>query len=427
MNSIAQEQNHDLVAARLESLTNAEAEAADQLNNQFGKVLGHLKARATIAANTDKNVVAVLSELRTANSHISSVQAEIASLPRVYASLDPYRHNTVFIEDALGSTIPVPLDINPSWETIQSMVRDQFKHRPGQELVMGKKYVLQDIVTGTDLDSKAEFHQSVRPGHKVAMAMIFGGMWLKGNGAGVESSCPKCSQKLPFDTPGSDTICPNNQCNFIFRGVLDISAWDNDAVDEWVSHPKAAQYSTRNFGYEDLSELIAKRETLDGPNIFKRVRYISRWEDFEDSRGNLTATIDGIRFWGFGSNGWADQAFWNILTLTAVELAWRDWCGHRPGPDTSLDAYVIVLTVRFAGYTKSTSVPIITVLVKHQRYRQRVQDAMRSLEFIRAGRIQVLVAKYESSSDPLFPENIANPPAFEEAVKARRKREGFGL
>lgn len=103
---------------------------------------------------------------------------------------------------------------NRSAQTIQSMVRDQFKHRPGQELVMSKKYVLQDLVTGTDLNLKAEFHHLVRPGQKIAMAMIFGGMWLKENVVGEGSCCPKCGQKPEVALPDSDTTwCVSTVCN----------------------------------------------------------------------------------------------------------------------------------------------------------------------------------------------------------------------
>ncbi|KAK6207233.1 hypothetical protein LQW54_007315 [Pestalotiopsis sp. IQ-011] len=154
----------------------------------------------------DENVVVVLSEARTTNTLLSDIQAGIASLPRIYAAPNPYTHSSAFIEDALGFTILVPLDSHPSWETVQSMVRDQFKERPGQELVMSKKYTLQDQ-NGKDLCLNVEFHRLVRPGQKLAMSMHFGGEWLQSN---VEYDelvfpCPRCGQARPFGNFDIDT------------------------------------------------------------------------------------------------------------------------------------------------------------------------------------------------------------------------------
>jgi hypothetical protein len=53
---------------------------------------------------------------RLTNLRISDVMARTASLSKIYGSIDPYRYSSVFIEDALGFTIPVPLDFHPSWE-----------------------------------------------------------------------------------------------------------------------------------------------------------------------------------------------------------------------------------------------------------------------------------------------------------------------
>jgi hypothetical protein len=60
---IAQEQDHDLVAARLDSLANADTQAANQLDKQFGKVIGLLESQAMASADSDKNIVTMLSEL----------------------------------------------------------------------------------------------------------------------------------------------------------------------------------------------------------------------------------------------------------------------------------------------------------------------------------------------------------------------------
>jgi hypothetical protein len=71
---------------------------------------------------------------------------------------------------------------------------------------MDRKYVLQDVTTGTDLSLNAEFHLLVRPGQKLAMAMVFRGKYLQGDIAAERSCCPKCGQQRPFEVPGTDTV-----------------------------------------------------------------------------------------------------------------------------------------------------------------------------------------------------------------------------
>jgi hypothetical protein len=60
---IAQEQDRDLILARLNSLAGAEARAADDLNEQLKRAFESLRAQATLTADIDKNVSAVRSEL----------------------------------------------------------------------------------------------------------------------------------------------------------------------------------------------------------------------------------------------------------------------------------------------------------------------------------------------------------------------------
>lgn len=60
--SIAQETNNDLIDSRLADLAKAESQSAERLDDQFGKVLGHLEAHDMLTRTIDENVVAVLSE-----------------------------------------------------------------------------------------------------------------------------------------------------------------------------------------------------------------------------------------------------------------------------------------------------------------------------------------------------------------------------
>ncbi|KAK9782678.1 hypothetical protein SCAR479_01021 [Seiridium cardinale] len=222
--SITQEQDSNIVAVRLASLADAEAQASARVEEQFGDVLKILKEQATTTARIDENVIAVLSEF-------------------IPAALDPYARSYAFIEDALGHTFPIHLGTNPSWETVRSMIRDQFRGRAGMELVMREKYLIQDLNTGEDLRSDMEFYETVRAGQTLTMAMIFSG----GRHGGVDSICPKCDQVQAVKTLDRDTICNNSRCSFVYRRVLEVSDATEDHLEEWLAGSKNTKAHDRDL------------------------------------------------------------------------------------------------------------------------------------------------------------------------------------
>ncbi|KAK6074880.1 hypothetical protein SCUP234_04056 [Seiridium cupressi] len=259
------------LAQGLSSLADAEAQASARVEEQFGDVLKILKDQATTTARIDENVIAVLSEF-------------------IPAALDPYAQSNAFIEDALGYTFPIPLGINPSWETVRSMIRDQFRGRNGMELVMREKYLIQDLNTGEDLRSDMEFYEIVRTGQTLTMAMILSG----GRHLGMDSSCPKCGQVQSVKSLGMDTTCNDSKCSFIYRRVLDVSDATEDHLEERLAgskntkaHDRDLDASNERFDTNHLHEIIAAQHSAEGPEIFKRVRFITRWEDLDESRESL--------------------------------------------------------------------------------------------------------------------------------------------
>ncbi|KAM0808913.1 hypothetical protein AB5N19_09256 [Seiridium cardinale] len=238
--SITQEQDSNIVAVRLASLADAEAQASARVEEQFGDVLKILKEQATTTARIDENVIAVLSELRLTNTYI---QSNLILRPSIPATLDPYARSYAFIEDALGHTFPIHLGTNPSWETVRSMIRDQFRGRAGMELVMREKYLIQDLNTGEDLRSDMEFYETVRAGQTLTMAIIFSG----GRHGGVDSICPKCDQVQAVKTLDRDTICNNSRCSFVYRRVLDVSDATEDHLEEWLAGSKNTKAHDRDL------------------------------------------------------------------------------------------------------------------------------------------------------------------------------------
>lgn len=122
---------------------------------------------------------------------------------------------------------------------------------------------------------------------------------------------------------------------------------------------------------------MAQRESADEPGIFKRVHYISCWEDLDESRAMTRyTTINGIHFWP-PTPGNAFEAAGNILGITLAEVLWQ-----TRGTDGLYSTMFL-----FAGQTRSTSVPVVLLFSSSREMRRRARHAVKSLDFISNGRI----------------------------------------
>jgi hypothetical protein len=70
-------------------------------------------------------------------------------------------------------------------QVVKQVLIDNFADRQGNHLVKSDRYILQDSVTGRDLDMNVPFHQAIRPGQKVVMTMVFF--------SEKTNTCPRCA------------------------------------------------------------------------------------------------------------------------------------------------------------------------------------------------------------------------------------------
>lgn len=140
-----------------------------------------------------------------------------------------------------------------------------------------------------------------------------------------------------------------------------------------------------------IREIMAQRESVDGPGIFKRVRYISRWEDLDDSRAMARyTTINGTHFWP-PTPGSAFEAAGNILGITLAEVLWQ-----TRGADGDYSTMFL-----FAGKTRSTSVPVVLLFASSREMRRRALQAVKSLDFISNGRIRFVARDHLKPYKPM--------------------------
>ncbi|KAI1263575.1 hypothetical protein F5Y18DRAFT_122145 [Xylariaceae sp. FL1019] len=396
-NRIAEEQNLSALRESITALAEVEAQAEANLAERFAKLMEELEEQATTLSRIETVVTSSNVTVHAIEAKMSNIEQgiQLLSIPR---RIDPSYENVVYIEDALGWILKVPVDIRPSWETVHSMIRDQFMHNrsSGLELVTSRRYVFQDRRTARDIlqacksekqaSQRLEFWQAVRPGQSIDMAMIFPDGTKNQDmdntdGDIRQSSCPACRRVYVVEGPEVDVICGNPQCGLIFRRVMDVTDFDENQLEQRpVAEIKENEAGVEE-GEEGLQRLIHSNTQgdlgahyIDGLQVFKRVRLLSRWEDQLDSRGRQFFHIGEVCFWDLSSDhAVAVSAFFQMAVAIITQLI--------ISPIHKQDQVIIMYC--FGGRTLASSIPSIFVLSKVREARQGVARSIRRLEWVR--------------------------------------------
>lgn len=165
----------------------------------------------------------------------------------------------------------------------------------------------------------------------------------------------------------------------------DVSSHD-DVVDE--SAPDADLSDEETFRL-----ILSKRQAMDdGPEIFKRVRFLSRWEDRDESRGNLRWTVNSFHFWEAADVEYLSDVFLQLRLMTTMHLLQTLEFGclqssHQVFPHPK----GFILSFQFAGFKRTTAIPAIILVCEGPSDQEQVATALRKLGIIQSSRFGLLV------------------------------------
>lgn len=113
----------------------------------------------------------------------------VTQMQQLMCSIPPQieREQPVLFEDAHGRLTPFHVEFINSYAAFQAVLEARFQNMPGLRKVRNLEYSMQDIQTNQILDLSRSWENSVRPGRKFVMSMVFE---LPKT---VISSCPGCS------------------------------------------------------------------------------------------------------------------------------------------------------------------------------------------------------------------------------------------
>lgn len=134
---------------------------------------------------------------------------------------------------------------------------------------------------------------------------------------------------------------------------------------------------------------IHSRQVLtDGPEIFKRIRFLSRWENDAESRGYR---LKEFRGWSISTrHNVARMARFQILVSVAAQLIFhKHWIYAGVERKSPLTRWCAVMA--FIGVNRAKSVPVIILMSLSKKVRRRCSEVLKLLGWLGKGsRIPVI-------------------------------------
>ncbi|KAF2730640.1 hypothetical protein EJ04DRAFT_555303 [Polyplosphaeria fusca] len=302
-NTIAEERNRVLVDEKMSALMDAEAEAMTKLD----KRLDHLEETAerqtellnriyNCIGSVSSAIVPIASAALDVPTMLAKIYAELLAQRAVARSLNPYAQNSALVEDALGWTFQIPLEVVVSWNTLHSILLDRFANSPGRRLVKGRRYVMRDDLNGMELRQNMSLNLVLRPGQKINMCMVYFSAQQQ------MMVCPKCKAST-FYANDTDFTCLEPKCGMQIQRIEEIVDVENieeslKATTALMTSEDDSYVNVQPDSYEIEPEHLALSfPAEDGPEIFKRIRYVTRWEYRSESRGKLFYNNDQYSLW----------------------------------------------------------------------------------------------------------------------------------
>jgi hypothetical protein len=170
----------------------------------------------------------------------------------------------------------------------------------------------------------------------------------------------------------------------IYRRVIDVTdALSPDEKNFANLISPTTNEDNQSFDDHDITDcvptdLFDQKRIDDSPDIFKRARLFTRWQDAEESRDRQPMlTFGGISVWR--ACGLAEDAK-NLLIDRMSECVQAD--ANRMNECIPAGVSAVVLGVFFIGTSRQRAIPTILVYAKQKWLRQRVVEELRKLDWL---------------------------------------------
>ncbi|TVY59716.1 hypothetical protein LSUE1_G008187 [Lachnellula suecica] len=406
--SAAAEHDAKVVSEKLEALSALETVAKESLNRRLTQIQESIEGQnqvftihTVMLEKVSSDIEGVAAAVRPMaevafdmKNMLVQVQETLVPWQSIPQNLTPWLQNAIFLEDSLGYVLPVPLETISSWDTLHIVLCDKFKDRPGYDLVKRRRYLFQNGANARDLSFKIQLMAAVRPGQKVNMSMI---LFSPQRNANV---CPGCGA-ITVARDDADVECSNTACQMIYRRVVDVTnvlALDNQTTHlENPDIPNEQNSSWQDYDFNDGAPTTFRLQgdKDNSPDVFKRVRLFTRWQDAADSRAQRsTFQFGDISLWECAGAAVAmyPQISYHTYKAMRAERAMHD---DRHG--------TFAWNLFFLGTSRQNSRPTLLVYAKTKQDRQRAFYALKRLEWLGSEKAEIMVTTWYN---PLIRQDI---------------------
>ncbi|RYN78887.1 hypothetical protein AA0117_g3955 [Alternaria alternata] len=329
-NMILEEKDQSIVIERMGALADAETETARQLNERLDDLGGIVEKQGEALGLISRSIGSISSTIAPiANlvvdlpGMLAKIHAEQLSQRLLFFSLNPFAQNSAIVEDALGWKFSIPLELISSWNM--------------QEVNSSRKQPSFHMVSA--LMEIPSFYGLVRT--KV-----------------LSSSDPRCEMEIQRIEEIHDDTANNKM--------------DSDATRP--NFRTDGSIMQHDFEDEFPADLISTSNTEEGPEIFKRVRFLSRWEFRIESRGSLLTKTGQYNWWVA-----------NCLEATAMKQALVDaLCENWDDSIYAVEGVNIFLNLFFVGSTLQQSRPVFLLFSTSKVERRVAWKVSIGIDWIKA-------------------------------------------
>ncbi|KAF2243770.1 hypothetical protein BU26DRAFT_554599 [Trematosphaeria pertusa] len=394
-NAIASERTRALVDERMDALVDAEMESMAKLDERLQHLEEDVEKQTEILHHISDGIgsislaiTPIYETTSNAAAILAKIEAELLAQRTVHCTLDPYMENSALVEDALGWTFRIPLELIVSWNTLHSILLDRFANRPGYHLIKHGRYIMREDLSGMEVHHNRPLNLVLRPGGKVNMCMVY---YSREEDAYI-TICPRC-KKSTFCANDTDITCSNPSCGMQIQRVsetIDPSNPSSSLLQAIRASTTPDTDRTTQIEFDDLlpQDLLSPppegKEPDDPASVFKRIRYITRWDFRAESRGPLLYRTGEYCWWGSRSvEGIA-------IRRALIRALDAPLSGELPLYNATLDRAVF-LSIMFVGTSVERSRPVLVIFSMRERYRRLAWKCVREIDWVKAERSIVFI------------------------------------
>ncbi|KAK9413534.1 hypothetical protein SUNI508_11856 [Seiridium unicorne] len=145
---------------RSENVTRLEASRIQNMEQSTQTLTENSNGIMSFVKNAMEGIIDLRRLLESVAESVVHIRA-IMSTPYFMKSLDPTRDMPIFLSDALGRKIDLPLELLVDWESLNTVLGVLFKSQKGYHMVLNHQFAIEDHCSGKDIKQDVPLQSDV--------------------------------------------------------------------------------------------------------------------------------------------------------------------------------------------------------------------------------------------------------------------------